>query len=71
MRNPISTLLFGGLFAAIGVLLIVKTWNVEWDEAIRALFFHPGAKPGSRLKLIGFGLTAGGIVGILAGLGLV
>ena len=71
MSNQISTLLFGGLFAAIGILLIVKTWNVEWDEAIRALFLHPGAKPGSRSKLIGLGLTAIGLVTILAGLGLV
>jgi hypothetical protein len=71
MNDQLSTLLLGMALTILGVLIIIKTWSVEWHELIRAIIFHPGRKPGAFLKWVGFAFTAGGIIAILAGLGIV
>ena len=65
-------LIFGIVLIALGVAVIARTWKTGWDEVIRALVLHPGARwwPGY-LKYLGLALTAVGIVVILASMGLV
>jgi hypothetical protein len=66
-----SIVLLGLVLIAVGVALIIKSWDTGWDEVVRALIWHPGSKRAGYLKYLGFSLSAVGVVAILAGLGMV
>jgi hypothetical protein len=65
-----QALLLGIVFILIGVFIVVKTWNVGWDEVIRAIIWQARERK-AYFKWVGLALTAAGVVTILAGLGII